>query len=90
MDTIGPDLLNQWIAYYRLEPFGSQWRQSAQIAFELGQARAMDTARGGVTPPEIEFSHYMPMDCDHGSKDLSEGVLTPMQTEKSLAALAGF
>jgi hypothetical protein len=90
MDTIGPDLLDQWMAYYRLEPFGSQWRQSAQIAHEVALLRAAETARGGVTPPEVEFSHYMPMDCDHGLKDVSDRVLTPQQAEKSLAALAGF
>jgi hypothetical protein len=90
MDTIGPDLLDQWIAYYRLEPFGSEWRQSAQVAHEIALLRASETARGGVTPPEVVFEDYMPMDSDQGSKNVSERVLTPQQAEKSLAALAGF
>lgn len=38
LDELTPEQLDEWIAYYRIEPFGEPWRQAALIAAEAHNA----------------------------------------------------
>lgn len=38
LEQITPEQMDEWIAYYRIEPFGEPWRQAALIAAEARNA----------------------------------------------------
>lgn len=54
----------KWRAYYRVEPFGDEWRQASTIATVIANAIAMSTAAGsGKKVDENELyalSHFVP------------------------------
>lgn len=51
LDELSPQKFDEWIAYYLLEPFGDQWRQSGSIAAMVHNA-AMFQLAGGDPPEE--------------------------------------
>lgn len=38
LEELTPEQMDEWISYYRLEPFGESWRQAALIAAEARNA----------------------------------------------------
>ncbi len=62
MNNVDRSVLDWWIAYYRVEPFGSDWSQTATIAERLGHiADTMDSYFGGEVTPR-RFNDYLPAD----------------------------
>ncbi len=89
MDSNPPSVLDWWIAYYNIEPFGNEWRQSAGIALEVAKLRNFAVASKGGNPVEVKLEHFLPSDSDLSSPVKTEE-LTWDEAERQLAARAGF
>lgn len=87
MNSRPPAILDRWIAFYTLEPFGNEWRQSAGVALEIAKVRSTMVAKWGGEPTEHELGSFLPGDCDATTP--VEKVLGADATEKTLAAMAG-
>lgn len=60
--SIPEKTLNDWIGYYRVEPFGNTWQQSASIAYEVAQHREAYYVAHGTEPDPPKYEEFLPMD----------------------------
>jgi len=52
LSEIQPRLLDEWIAYHRLEPWGDDWEQAAMIAAKIHNTNVTDESRL-ITPQSL-------------------------------------
>lgn len=55
LDQITPEQFNEWLAYYRVEPFGDEWLAAATIAASSHNAGLMVAAAHGA---KIDDEHF--------------------------------
>lgn len=78
MNRTSPRLLDWWIAYYRIEPFGNEWDQAAGVAFQVAGVRRQLAVNAGVelaNLPPVKYGDFLPCDSepvpDAGDRRLS-------------------
>ena len=67
MNRVSPRLLDWWIAYYRVEPYGLEWDQAAGIAFQMAGCKRQLAANAGVDVgdlPPLRYADFMPPDIE--------------------------
>jgi hypothetical protein len=64
MNTVDPSVLDWWIAYSRVEPFGRDWEQSAAISHQVALLRYEALQSSERNPDHLElatrFESHMP------------------------------
>ena len=90
-NCVGAEVVDWWIAYWQLEPFGDQWRQAATIAAEVNFQTAAQTARStGKMPPIRTIDSYLPVPTDDDGLITGKRALTDDEAHFSLLVGFGF
>ena len=90
MDSIDPEVLDFWIAFYRVEPFGDRYVQSAMIAREIAEMRQVFlTFKTGEPQPIPTLREFLPGDAA-SSRSSSKRRLSVDESRQQMAAIAGY
>lgn len=88
---VDPDVIDHWIAYYSLEPFGDEWRQVGTVSAEINFQTAIHAARlGGEMPSIRTIESYMPIAQKDTGTISGKRVLTDEEAQYSLMVGFGF
>lgn len=86
MNSTDPAVVDAWLAYYRVEPFGTSWNQSATIAAEVCRLGDLYiSSKGGKTPP-VKLRDFLPADSLVSAKANKPKQQTPQQMYRILRA----
>lgn len=93
MDSIPERVLEIWQAYYRCEPFGSHWEQTASVAAMISANMTLIAATRGVKTDSVGVIDFMPIDSmpwAKRSKHKSKGLRNPIEQNLVIKQAFGF
>ncbi len=91
MRSVPSDVIDEWIAFYMVEQFGDEWRQTATIAAEINFANAVNVASRVGEMPEIRtVDSFMPVPTDGEAMIGTKRALSAEETQWSMMIGFGF
>ena len=75
LEEMPTELLDEWIAFYRLEPFGEEWLQTSYLCSIVLNLAAKDSNSA------VDLDHFVP--------DFTEKKNTVINDESQMAAMYG-
>ncbi len=92
MNSVEPTVIDWWIAYARVEPFGQHWNRSAGIAQQISLLRYESLQSAGRDAKHLDsdtkFESHMPGDWSH-AKTRKKYLTTAQEIERA-KAMANF
>lgn len=61
LGTVSPTVIDYWWAYYRIEPWGDEWRHTGRICKGLDDLLAFYAMAKGVKHPQRAETDFMPI-----------------------------
>lgn len=88
--TIDDELIDYWLAYYQLEPFGGDWIQTAHISAEINHLADMYAKDNRRNHQRIKWTGFMPTDYEKPKKRKPQPKMMQLVTgEQGFAMMKG-